>query len=152
DTKRGEDARARIALISEMPDEWGRRVARWRELNARHRVDLVGRDAPAPNDEYLFYQALLGAWPLDLEPDQASGLERLGERVKGFLAKAVREAKEQSSWANPDQEYEAALLRFAERTLSPEASRDFLADFAGFVAQLARLGAINSLAQTLVKL
>jgi (1->4)-alpha-D-glucan 1-alpha-D-glucosylmutase len=152
DTKRGEDARARISLISEMPEEWGRRVAHWRTLNAPHRTELGGAQVPTPNDEYLFYQALLGVWPLDLEPGSIDGLAALTERMKGFLTKSVREGKEQSSWTNPNEDYETALLRFAERALSPEASRTFLDDFALVVGRVARLGAINSLAQTAAKL
>jgi (1->4)-alpha-D-glucan 1-alpha-D-glucosylmutase len=152
DTKRGEDARARISLISEMPDEWGRRVARWRDLNAEHRARAAGEAVPAANDEYFFYQSLLGAWPLDLDPRSAEAMASLAERMKGLLTKAVREGKEQSSWTNPNEEYEAALFGFTDRVLAPSTGRAFLHDFAGFVERLARLGALNSLAQTLVKL
>jgi (1->4)-alpha-D-glucan 1-alpha-D-glucosylmutase len=152
DTKRGEDARTRISLLSEMPEEWGSRVARWRELNAPARTTLGGEPAPSANDEYLFYQALLGAWPLDLDPADGAGLAALADRLKAFLAKAVREGKEQSSWANPNEEYEKALLAFAARALSPAESAAFLEDFGELVGRLARAGAINGLAQTLVKL
>src|SRR5262249_50685456 len=100
DTKRGEDARARLALLSEMPEEWGERAARWRELNAPQRYELGGESAPDANHEYLFYQALLGAWPFERELGRAA-LAGLAERLRAFMVKAVREGKEQSGWANP---------------------------------------------------
>jgi (1->4)-alpha-D-glucan 1-alpha-D-glucosylmutase len=134
DTKRGEDSRARLALISEMPREWGIKVAQWRRLNAALRGPVVA------NHEWLFYQALFGAW----DDDPA-----LADRLAAYMLKAVREGKEQSGWANPDLDYEAAVEGFVRAALG---SRPFADDMARFVAEHARLGEVNGLAQTLLKL
>ncbi|HET7594854.1 MAG TPA: malto-oligosyltrehalose synthase, partial [Stellaceae bacterium] len=152
DTKRGEDARARLALLSEMPRDWGRRVALWARLNRMRRGEVDGEPAPDRNDEYFFYQTVVGAWPLDLKPDDAPGLVAFCERVHGTMTKAVREAKEHSSWSNPNAEYEAVLGRFVSGALDGSRPNPFLQDMHAFVESLARAGAINSLAQTLIKL
>jgi (1->4)-alpha-D-glucan 1-alpha-D-glucosylmutase len=152
DTKRGEDARARLALLSEQPREWGRRVTLWARLNRLRRGEVDGAPAPDRNDEYFFYQTVAGAWPLDLRPDDAAGLAAFAERVHATMTKAVREAKEHSSWSNPNAEYEAVLGRFVAGALDGSRPNPFLQDMHGFVENLARAGAINSLAQTLIKL
>jgi (1->4)-alpha-D-glucan 1-alpha-D-glucosylmutase len=152
DTKRGEDARARLALLSEAPGEWARRVARWARLNRLRRGEVEGEPAPDRNDEYFFYQTVLGAWPLDLGPDDAPALAAFAERVQATMIKAVREAKEWSSWSNPNAAYEAVLGRFVAGALDGSRPNPFLVDMHGFVERLARPGAINSLAQTLIKL
>jgi (1->4)-alpha-D-glucan 1-alpha-D-glucosylmutase len=135
DTKRGEDARARIALLSEIPREWGVKVAQWRHMNAELRGGVDH------NHEWLFYQALFGAWTGE---DPA-----LADRMAGFMQKAVREGKERSGWANPDLDYEASVETFIRAALK---FRPFADDMAEFVGRYARLGAVNSLAQTLLKL
>lgn len=152
DTKRGEDARARLALLSEVPREWGRHVALWARLNRFRRGEVEGEPAPDRNDEYFFYQTVFGAWPVDLGAEDAAGLARFAERVQVTMTKAVREAKERSSWSNPNAEYEAVLGRFVAGALDGSKPNPFLADMHGFLASLARPGAINSLAQTLIKL
>jgi (1->4)-alpha-D-glucan 1-alpha-D-glucosylmutase len=152
DTKRSEDARARLALLSEIPTEWSRRVARWARLNRSRRGEIDGVPAPDRNDEYFFYQTLVGAWPLDLAPDDAPMLAAFAERVQTTMAKATREAKERSSWSNPNAAYEAALARFVGGALDGAKPSPFLRDLHAFVESLARPGAINGLAQTLVKL
>ncbi|HZB93712.1 MAG TPA: malto-oligosyltrehalose synthase, partial [Stellaceae bacterium] len=152
DTKRGEDSRARLALLSERPRDWVRRVALWSRLNRFRRGEVDGEPAPHRNDEYFFYQTVLGAWPLDLAPDDVSGVEVFAARVQGTMVKAVREAKERSSWSNPNTEYEAVLGRFVAGALDASKPNPFLVDMHGFVAGLARPGAVNSLAQTLIKL
>src|SRR6185437_11764598 len=152
DTKRGEDARARLALLSEMPRDWGKRVSLWARLNRLRRGEVDGAPAPDRNDEYFFYQTVVGAWPLDLKPDDAAGLTSLCERVHATMTKAVREAKEHSSWSNPNAEYEAVLGRFVAGALDGSRPNPFLQDMHAFVESLARRGAINSLAQTLIKL
>ena len=134
DTKRGEDARARLALISEMPREWSIKVAQWRRLNAGLRGPVV------PNHEWLFYQALFGAW----DDDPA-----LADRMAVYMLKAVREGKEQSGWANPDLSYEAAVESFVRAALG---FRPFVDDVAAFVTAHAPLGTVNGLAQALLKL
>ncbi len=152
DTKRGEDARMRLALISEMPREWGRRVTRWLRLNRSWRGQIDDEPVPGRNVEYLFYQSLLGAWPWGLAPDDRDGMRDLAERLESYMIKAVREGKEQSSWSNPNAAYEAALQRFVGNALDASRPNLFLADFHDLVALLAPLGAISSLSQLVLKL
>lgn len=134
DTKRGEDVRARLALLSEIPHAWADAVGRWSVFNQRHRS---GEDLPDTNAEYLLYQTLVGAWPLS------------PERAMAYMEKASREAKVHTSWTDQVPEYDAALRSFVEAVSTDEA---FLADLAAFVAPLITPGRVNSLAQTLVKL
>jgi (1->4)-alpha-D-glucan 1-alpha-D-glucosylmutase len=155
DTKRGEDGRLRIALLSEMPREWGRRVAQWLRLNRRHRTEIDGEPVPDRNVEYLFYQTLVGAWPPLLDPgdpDDAGALGILGHRVEGAMVKAVREGKEQSSWSYPNEAYEAGLQHFVRGVLDAARPNPFLTDFAAFIGLVARPAAIASLAQLVLKL
>jgi len=140
DTKRGEDHRARINVLSEIPDEWRRHVTLWQRLNRRHRAMVDGRAVPGANTEYLIYQTLVGAWPVDLE------------RLRGYLLKAVHEAKTHTSWINPNARYDEAIVGFAEALLDPTRSQAFLADFTAFQPRVAHFGALNSLAQTLIKI
>jgi (1->4)-alpha-D-glucan 1-alpha-D-glucosylmutase len=152
DTKRGEDARLRLALLSEIPRDWARRVSRWLRLNRRHRSEVSGELVPDRNVEYLFYQTLVGVWPPGLSPQDSAAVGALAERVEEYMIKAVREGKEVSSWANPDSTYEAGLLRFIRGVLDPSRANLFLADLHAFVELLARPGAIASLAQLVLKL
>jgi (1->4)-alpha-D-glucan 1-alpha-D-glucosylmutase len=140
DTKRGEDVRARINVLSEIPDDWRRRLAVWQRLNRRHRMMVDGAAVPGANTEYLIYQTLVGAWPID------------AERLTAYLMKAVREAKSHTSWINPNTRYDEALTRFAEAILDRQRSAAFLDDFTAFQARIAHFGALNSLAQTLIKI
>jgi (1->4)-alpha-D-glucan 1-alpha-D-glucosylmutase len=133
DTKRGEDVRARINLLSEIPDEWGAAVTRWSAINERHRTG----DLPDRNIEYLLYQTLVGAWPLD------------AERALQYVQKASKEAKAHTSWINPAPEYDEALAAFVTNAL---ADRVFVADLEDFVAPLIEPGRVSSLAQLLLKL
>src|SRR5205807_1265433 len=112
DNKRSEDVRTRIDVLSEMPAAWRLALRRWRQLNRRHRTDLDGVSAPSANDEYLLYQTLLGAWPL--EPVDEASLRTLRERIQAYMLKAAREAKAHTSWVNNDPGYEAALARFVD--------------------------------------
>ena len=152
DTKRGEDARARLYAISEDPASWSADVARWREMNASLRADIADAPAPEPNDEWMFYQALAGVWPFHLEIGDAGALAALADRMAAFMEKALREAKVRSSWTAPDQDYEAAVAGFVRGALDPAKSRNFLADFARAQTPLAVAGALNSLTQTLLKM
>jgi (1->4)-alpha-D-glucan 1-alpha-D-glucosylmutase len=140
DTKRGEDVRARINVLSEIPGEWRARVAAWQRLNRKHRTMVEGAPVPGANTEYFVYQTLVGAWPLDRE------------RLSRYLMKAVREAKVHTSWINPNARYDEAVAAFVEAILDPDRSAAFLEDFTLFQARVARLGGLNSLGQTLVKL
>jgi (1->4)-alpha-D-glucan 1-alpha-D-glucosylmutase len=139
-------------MLSEMPREWGRRVAHWVRLNRRHRGEIDRHPVPDRNVEYLFYQMLVGVWPPGLDPADAASLAALGERVDAAMVKSVREGKERSSWSYPNAAYEAGLQRFVRGVLDASRPNPFLADFAGFVAQLARPAAIASLAQLVLKL
>lgn len=144
DTKRSEDVRARINTLSEIPEAWRERLARWRALNAPHKTIVDGCEAPDANDEILLYQVLLGAWPLSGED-----LPEFRERVRGFAVKAAREAKTHTNWIAPHAGYEAALCRFLDALLDPESA--FLKDFLPFQRFLAPFGAVGSLAQALLK-
>jgi (1->4)-alpha-D-glucan 1-alpha-D-glucosylmutase len=152
DTKRGEDARLRIALLSEMPREWGRRVTHWLRLNRRHRAERDGEPVPDRNIEYLFYQMLVGAWPVALDLSDAAAVAELTERIAAAMIKSVREGKEQSSWSYPNLDYEAGLTHFVHGALDASYPNPFLADFADFIGLLARPAAIASLAQLVLKL
>ena len=152
DTKRGEDARLRLAMLSEMPRLWGRNVTRWLRFNRSRRFEIDGAIVPDRNVEYLFYQTLFGAWPPDLAPDDVGGMQIFAERIGAYMIKAVREGKEESSWSNPNADYEAALSRFVAAVLDASRPSAFLADFHAFVSSLARPAAIASLAQLTIKL
>jgi (1->4)-alpha-D-glucan 1-alpha-D-glucosylmutase len=145
DTKRGEDVRARLNVLSEIPDAWKAAVMRWRALNRRFRADVDGVDAPDANDEYLLYQTLVGAWPLT--PEEQRGFP---ERLRNYILKAIREAKRLTSWIAPNERYESATLRFVDDILDPR--RPFLQAFLPFQARVAELGVYNSLAQLLIKI
>lgn len=147
DTKRGEDARCRLAVLSELPEEWSAAARGWRAQSAPIRPERLH-----PKDEYTLYQALVGAWPHDLRPTDADGLKALCGRVQGYLTKALREGKERTSWLDQDQEYENAVLDFAAALLDPARSGDCLTGLSRFVARTAPAGMANALAQLLLKL
>ncbi|HUU34320.1 MAG TPA: malto-oligosyltrehalose synthase, partial [Vicinamibacterales bacterium] len=154
DTKRSEDARARINVLSEAPEAWQAAVTRWRKTNAANRTRVAGNQAPDGNDEYLFYQALVGAWPAELltddVPDRAA--PDLVERMAAYMHKAIKESKLHTSWITPNPEYEAAVAHFVARTLSGRSAPAFCASFVPFVRQVAAAGMINSLAQLVLKI
>ncbi|MBI2277842.1 MAG: malto-oligosyltrehalose synthase [Dechloromonas sp.] len=150
DSKRAEDVRARIDVLSEIPAAWKVALNRWRRLNRSRKRLVDGQPAPSRNDEYLIYQTLFGTWPL-AEVDDAT-LADYRQRIAGYLLKAVREAKEHSSWINVNADYEAALVGFVEALLAPGPGNLFLADFAPATRRLAHFGLLNGLAQTLLKL
>ncbi|MGC2855348.1 malto-oligosyltrehalose synthase [Novispirillum sp. DQ9] len=146
DHKRGEDARARITALSELAGEWDARVRRWMTLNRRARRMLHDNGpAPHPNDEYLFYQALIGVWPLD------GDLTGLRDRLVAFMTKALREAKLRTSWTAPDEQYEQAVEQFITRVLDDSRPNPFLPDVAAFHDTLAPAGMLNGLGQVVLK-
>ena len=153
DTKRGEDARLRIAVISEIPAEWQRRVARWSELNRSLRRESDRGPEPTRNDEYLLYQTLLGAWPAAFvaHPPDDKALELFAARIEQFLVKALREGKGESSWDNPNAAYEEAATAFA-RGLLLRSPNPFLADFSDFAARIASFAMLGGLSQAVLRL
>jgi (1->4)-alpha-D-glucan 1-alpha-D-glucosylmutase len=152
DTKRGEDARARLCVLSEAPNKWTEHVTRWRSLN-RHLKTAAGKGSlPDPNVEWLFYQTLFGAWPVDMDANDEAALASLSERISAFMRKAVREAKQHTSWTKPDKVYETALEHFVRGVLHRDTSPAFLSDFGHSIEPFVRAGAVNSMAQALVKL
>ena len=152
DTKRGEDARLRIDALSEMPGEWRQRARRWSELSRSLRREIDGMPAPSPGDEYMVYQTLLGAWPVELlgRPADRDALTAFLARIEHYVIKAVREAKVISSWENPAEAYEAACLGFVRGVLNP--GHPVLGDLAAFAERVAFVGMLSSLAQTALRL
>ena len=146
DTKRGEDARARLNVLSEIPDEWEKSITRWSRTNRQHKLTFKGQQIPDANDEYFLYQSLVGALPFDPERDG------FVERVKRYMIKAVREAKVHTEWIKPDVGYEEAFVSFIDNILRPSEANQFLADFLPFARKISFFGALNSLAQTLLKI
>ena len=160
DTKRSEDVRARISVLSEVPGEWRKALSRWARANRRLRRDIEGQVAPSANDEYLLYQTLIGVWPgswlaqggdAGSSPAAASG-DRAAfiERIQQYLVKVVREAKASSSWISPNEAYERAVTDFVAGAISGERPR-FLAEIDAFASIVADHGRWNSLTQVLLK-
>jgi (1->4)-alpha-D-glucan 1-alpha-D-glucosylmutase len=150
DTKRSEDVRARINVLSEVPRAWRQAVSRWHRWNRRHIAEVDGRPAPDRNDEYLLYQTLVGAWPFGTAgPDE---IATLTARIQQYMLKATKEAKLNTSWINPNEAYDEAVKSFVPKILALRAGNRFLADFTTFQARVSRVGMANSLAQTLLKI
>lgn len=174
DNKRGEDVRARINVLSEIPDQWRESLGRWRRMNKKKKTLIDGQWAPDPNEEYLLYQTLLGSWPLipdnelpvpfiervasslfgawPFHPENEAVIDLFKKRIKEYMLKALREAKIHSSWINPHLVYEEALLQFIDTLLSPSPDNVFLKDFEALQQRTAYLGMFNSLSQTLLKI
>jgi (1->4)-alpha-D-glucan 1-alpha-D-glucosylmutase len=150
DTKRSEDVRARINVLSEIPDEWERAIWRWHHLNEPLRLKIEGTEVPDPNEEYLFYQTLLGTWPI---PGLDSiHYQRYVERIQDYLLKASKEAKVQTSWISPNQDHDRGLVEFVQAVMRSDANNRFIADVAAFADKVARAGMLNSLSQVLLKI
>ena len=152
DHKRGEDARVRIDAISELTLEWRRRVRRWAQLNRRRKHQIDDQRGPGRNDEYLFYQTIVGTWPVEVERPDDPGLADYVERLVGYMNKAIREAKVHTNWASPNGAYEQTVERFVRDVMDPARSGAFLQDFLQFQARIAVIGAVSGLSQTLLKL
>ena len=152
DTKRGEDVRMRLAVLSEMPQRWAERVQRWAELQRRHARALAPSAVlPHPNDEYLLYQTLVGAWPFEDEGFDAEALAALRGRIQAYMLKAVREAKERTSWTHPDEAYEAGLAHYIDTLLGQLEPNPVLGELRQFVREIAPFGAANSVAMVTLK-
>jgi len=155
DHKRGEDTRARLAVLSEIPDEWAAALRAWSTLNQPHRRggDAATADwAPGPAAEAMLYQTLVGCWPPALSADDEAGVQALAERVAQWQLKALREAKQRTNWLAPDERYEEGCRAFLFDILAPQRRDGFLQALQAFVARIAPAGAVNSLAQTVLRL
>jgi (1->4)-alpha-D-glucan 1-alpha-D-glucosylmutase len=153
DTKRSEDVRARIVAISEIPELWRRSLQRWGTANHRWKRMVNDLEAPDANEEYLLYQTLLGTWPMQANgaPEPVPAPEYI-ERIQHYMAKALKEAKLNTSWIQPNEEWEAAMHDFVEKILDSSTRNKFPSIFLPAAKEIMRLGAINSLTQTLLKL
>jgi (1->4)-alpha-D-glucan 1-alpha-D-glucosylmutase len=152
DSKRSEDVRARINVLSEIPAPWRLRLRNWKRFNRRHKQVVNDKPAPSPNDEYLLYQTLVGIWPSEPLADNNDDWKIFRERVENYMLKAVREAKQNTSWINRNAEYESAVSSFVKALLTAGPKNRFLDDFVPFQSRIARIGIWNSLSQTLLKL
>ncbi len=154
DTKRSEDVRNRLNVLSELPQVWSASVRRWQRMNQKFKRTLEdGRVAPDGNEEYLLYQTILGAWPWQMESVQDR--EQYVERIKQYAKKALSEAKINLSWINPDPDYIDAVHAFISSILMPGArgkESPFVASFESLMTQLRLFGAVNSLAQVVLKI
>ena len=149
DTKRSEDVRARLNVLSELPGAWKQATTRWARANRRGRSMIEDQSYPSRNEEYLLYQTLIGSWPLQpMTPDEEATYV---ERITGYMHKAMREAKVYTSWLNPSEEHEKAMARFVAAVLSPD-NTAFRTDFLEFQRRVAAYGIYNSLAQLAVKI
>lgn len=146
DTKRGEDVRARLNVLSEMPSEWQEQVQSWAEINRDKKQQIKGKSIPDLNDEYFLYQTLVGALPFDKADDV-----EFRDRIKNYIIKAIREAKVHTAWLEPDSTYENAYLEFIDKLLDFETENEFLQAFRPFQKQIADYGIFNSLSQMLLK-
>jgi (1->4)-alpha-D-glucan 1-alpha-D-glucosylmutase len=150
DTKRGEDARARIDALSEDAPAWRAALLRWSKFNEGRKSSVDGEPAPDRNDEYLFYQTLIGAWPGGALDERE--LAQFRERIAAYMQKAIKEAKVHTSWVNPNEAYDRAVGKFVREVLVAETAAGFLTDFSEFHKPIACAGMVNSLAQTLLKM
>ncbi|MBD3169106.1 MAG: malto-oligosyltrehalose synthase [candidate division Zixibacteria bacterium] len=146
DTKRSEDMRARINVLSEMPERWSSKLKEWAKINRGYRVKSKNKFMPTRNDEYLFYQTLIGTMPFD-----RADLAGYRDRIKEYCVKAVREAKVHTAWLKPDDSYEWAFQNFVDKVLRQESDNAFLENFYSFQEEIAYYGIFNSLSQTLIK-
>lgn len=151
DSKRSEDVRSRINTISELPAQWRSGLRRWRDWNRGKKKHMDSVPVPDRNDEYLLYQMLIGVWPLAGEIGEAEW-KTFVDRVQNYMLKAVREAKQHSSWANPNLDYENAVRHFVGAILDRRRKNRFLREFEEFQKRTSRFGMFNSLSQTLLRL
>ena len=154
DCKLGEDVRARISALAEMPERWRGAVGRWSRLNGRHRTRVLGEWAPDRNDEYRFYQVLVGVWPAEgLEAADPLDVARaLAPRLSAYMRKSIKEAKIHTSWIADNEAYDAAVDQFTSRLLEAPSAGPFLEALMPVARQVARAGMINSLAQVVLKI
>jgi len=147
DSKRGEDVRARLNVLSEIPTEWKTRIDAWHMFTRGHRMRKGPKTVPDKNTEYLLYQTLIGAWP-----QGRPVTHRFVERINAYMIKANREAGEHTSWLEPEEAYETALAGFVESILDPSPQNEFMPAFVPFCKKIAFFGLFNSLSQCLLKI
>ena len=148
DAKRGEDARARLNVLSEIPRQWSQKVNLWMRINSSAKTRTQDGNAPDRSDEYIYYQTLVSAWPAG----QVQVPSEFVDRIRQYLAKATKEKKIHTSWITPSAEYDAAVAEFVESTLMGTRAKPFLAQFMQFQRRVAELGMINSLSQLTLKI
>ncbi|HET9147937.1 MAG TPA: malto-oligosyltrehalose synthase, partial [Acetobacteraceae bacterium] len=151
DHKRGEDTRVRLAVLSEIPEEWAAALLRWMRLDASLVRDLDSGRAPSAADEIMLYEMLVSAWPIGLDPNDAEGTGAFSERIFSWWQKSIREAKLRSGWAAPDEAYEAACQGFLSGVLDASRAARVGAEIAAFAARIGPAGAVNSLSQVMLK-
>ena len=147
DTKRSEDVRARINVLSEIPSQWEMTLKRWAQFNEPQKKRISGRIVPDPNEEILLYETMLGAWPLE-----KNGVPEFRKRLQDYMVKAVREAMVHTKWTRPNVRHEQALIHFVKCITKESDTNTFLKDFVQFGSQVAYFGALNALAQLLIKI
>lgn len=150
DSKRSEDVRARINVLSEIPDEWKKRLILWSRLNKNKKIIVDNVNVPDRNEEYLLYQILIGAWPLKMV--DKSSFDVFRNRIREYMLKAIREAKINTSWISPNIMYEEAVRLFIEKILDDSHANRFLDDFREFQRTVSGYGMLNSLSQTLLRI
>ena len=154
DTKRSEDVRARLTVLSELPGEWSQHVRRWQTANRKHLRTVDGECVPSANEEYLLYQALIGSWPLELMDGIPAGAadhypyEQYVQRLQAYMMKALHEAKQNSSWIEPNQPWDQGVSEFVAAILDRRKNARFLATFVPLATRIAHIGAINSLSSS----
>ncbi len=149
DTKRSEDVRMRMAAISEIPDDWKKGVTKWMRMNRKFRTRVDEDFAPSPNEEYLLYQTLVGAWPIEtMTPELRSSLI---ERIQAYMLKALKEGKVNSSWVEPNEDWENAVCKFIESILDENSGASFQQEFLPLVEKVSVPGMWNSLSETILK-
>ena len=153
DTKRSEDVRARMLAISEVPHLWRRNLQRWRAINRKWKQRLDEADAPDGNEEYLLYQTLLGTWPIESNGAAAAAVSaEYIARIQAYMAKALKEAKINTSWIQPNEQWDEAMQNFVARILDPSPKNKFPTSLVELAEEIARVGAINSFSQVALKL
>ena len=147
DTKRSEDVRARLNVLSELPDAWAKEIAAWSAENQSRKQTVAGRKVPDANEEYLIYQTLVGLWPAD-----PSELPKISARLQAYVMKAIREAMVHTRWTEPNTAHEQAICSFIERILAPQDNAPYLSHVAHFMHRVVYAGMINGLSQTLLRI
>ncbi|MGQ3683625.1 MAG: malto-oligosyltrehalose synthase [Candidatus Loosdrechtia sp.] len=150
DSKRSEDVRARINVLSEIPEEWKMYLMRWKRFNKKKKIVYEAQTVPDNNEEYLFYQTLIGAWPVEQMNQTEYGV--FLKRIKDYMLKALREAKTNTSWKSPNAAYEDNVMNFIDAVMKDGHDNQFLKDFLIFLKKISRYGMYNSLSQTLLKI